>query len=115
MNTKAKLPAEKPGLNRRTPDKNKTLKKSTEKIALPKDSILHAKTLDKPVKEPGSTQVRKKVLMLGWEFPPVINGGLGVARLGISKGLSKFVDLTVILPKSDPGFIVQNVELIGVE
>lgn len=58
-------------------------------------------------------QNRKKVLMLGWEFPPVINGGLGVACLGLSKGLSKFVDLTVILPKSDPDFIVQNVELIG--
>lgn len=55
----------------------------------------------------------KKVLMLGWEFPPVINGGLGVACLGLSKGLSKFVDLTVILPKSDPTFIVENVELIG--
>ncbi|MDQ3395318.1 MAG: glycosyltransferase family 4 protein [Bacteroidota bacterium] len=51
--------------------------------------------------------------MLGWEFPPVINGGLGVACLGLSKGLSKFVDLTVILPKSDPTFIVENVALIG--
>jgi glycogen synthase len=64
-------------------------------------------------KEVSELQKRKKVLMLGWEFPPVINGGLGVACLGISKGLSRFVDLTVILPKSDPAFIVQNVELIG--
>ncbi len=54
-----------------------------------------------------------KVLMLGWEFPPVINGGLGVACLGISKALSKKVDLTLILPKSDPEFVVKNVELIG--
>ncbi len=57
--------------------------------------------------------MKKKVLMLGWEFPPVINGGLGVACLGLSKALSEFVELTVILPKSDPHFIVENVELIG--
>lgn len=57
--------------------------------------------------------MKMKVLMLGWEFPPVINGGLGVACLGLSKALSEFVDLTVILPKSDPNFIVENVELIG--
>lgn len=57
--------------------------------------------------------MKMKVLMLGWEFPPVINGGLGVACLGLSKALSEFIDLTVILPKSDPNFIVENVELIG--
>ena len=51
--------------------------------------------------------------MLGWEFPPVINGGLGVACLGISNALAKKVDLTLILPKSDPDFVVNNVELIG--
>lgn len=54
-----------------------------------------------------------KVLMLGWEFPPVINGGLGVASLGISKALSKKVDLTLILPKSDPDFALENINLIG--
>ncbi len=51
--------------------------------------------------------------MLGWEFPPVINGGLGVACLGIAKSLSEYVDLTIILPKTDPEFIVENVGLIG--
>lgn len=56
---------------------------------------------------------RPKVLMLGWEFPPVINGGLGVACLGLAKALSKHVDLTMIIPKSDPAFIVDKVELIG--
>ena len=56
---------------------------------------------------------KPKVLMLGWEFPPIINGGLGVACLGLSKALSKYADLTMILPKSDPNFIVDNVELIG--
>lgn len=57
--------------------------------------------------------MKKKVLMLGWEFPPVINGGLGVACLGIAKSLSTYVDLTIILPKTDPEFIVENVGLIG--
>lgn len=54
-----------------------------------------------------------KILMLGWEFPPVINGGLGIACLGMAKSLSKIADVSVILPKSDPNFVVDNVELIG--
>jgi glycogen synthase len=56
---------------------------------------------------------KPKVLMLGWEFPPVINGGLGIACLGLSKSLRKYADLSIILPKSDPDFILENVELIG--
>lgn len=56
---------------------------------------------------------RPKVLMLGWEFPPVINGGLGVACLGLCKALSRYVDLTMVIPKSDPNFIVDKVDLIG--
>lgn len=56
---------------------------------------------------------RLKILMLGWEFPPIINGGLGVACLGMAKALSKVADVSIILPKTDPNFIVENVELIG--
>jgi glycogen(starch) synthase len=56
---------------------------------------------------------RPKVLMLGWEFPPIVNGGLGVACLGLSKALAKKTELTMILPKADPDFIVDNVDLIG--
>jgi len=54
-----------------------------------------------------------KVLMLGWEFPPVINGGLGIACYGIAKALSTHVDLKVILPKSDPNFYIDHVDIIG--
>ncbi|QMU30297.1 glycosyltransferase [Adhaeribacter radiodurans] len=54
-----------------------------------------------------------KVLMLGWEFPPIVSGGLGTACYGISKSLADKVDLTLILPKSDPDFILQNVNLTG--
>jgi hypothetical protein len=42
-----------------------------------------------------------KVLMLGWEFPPSMAGGLGVASFGLSKALSQHVDLTIILPKTE--------------
>src|SRR5690606_19662183 len=57
--------------------------------------------------------MKKKVLVLGGECPPIIDGGLGVACLGIAKSLSNYVDLSVILPKTDPDFIVENVSLIG--
>ena len=56
---------------------------------------------------------RPKVLMLGWEFPPLINGGLGIACYGIAKALSKVSDLTVILPKSSPDTFVENVKILG--
>lgn len=57
---------------------------------------------------------RIKVLKLGWEFPPLINGGLGVACLGLSKSLAKLVDLTVLVPKSDTSAIYEDFQLKGV-
>lgn len=51
--------------------------------------------------------------MLGWEFPPIVNGGLGVACLGLSRALSEKTELTMILPKTDPTYVVENVDLIG--
>lgn len=41
-----------------------------------------------------------KVLMLGWEFPPMISGGLGVACKGIADAISNHVELNLILPKT---------------
>ena len=38
--------------------------------------------------------------MLGWEYPPYINGGLGVASQGLAEALERFVNLKVILPNS---------------
>ncbi|MGZ3903953.1 MAG: glycosyltransferase family 4 protein [Bacteroidia bacterium] len=55
-----------------------------------------------------------KVLMLGWEFPPIINGGLGVACHDLSSALSEFADITMVVPKSSPGFKVRNVNLVGI-
>ena len=44
-----------------------------------------------------------KVLMFGWEFPPLQCGGLGVACYGLTKGLVKQgVQVTFVVPKA-PG------------
>ena len=56
---------------------------------------------------------KPKVLMLGWEFPPLINGGLGIACLGLGKAMAQHAELTFYLPKTDPAFAVSNVELLG--
>jgi glycogen(starch) synthase len=56
---------------------------------------------------------RLRVLKLGWEFPPLINGGLGVACLGLSRALSKHVDLTVIVPKAAPDASFDGFDLRG--
>jgi glycosyltransferase involved in cell wall biosynthesis len=55
-----------------------------------------------------------KVLMLGWEFPPIINGGLGVACHDLSKAMSEHADITMVVPKSSPEFKMKNVNLVGV-
>ena len=42
-----------------------------------------------------------KVLMFGWEFPPISSGGLGTACYGLTKALSrKGTDITFVLPYS---------------
>jgi len=63
---------------------------------------------------------RLRVLKLGWEFPPLINGGLGVACLGLASALSKHVDLTVVVPKAAPdagfeGFALRGLNHLAVE
>jgi glycogen(starch) synthase len=56
---------------------------------------------------------RIRVLKLGWEFPPLINGGLGVACLGLSQALAKHVDLQVIVPRSAPEADFEGFKLTG--
>ena len=42
-----------------------------------------------------------KVLMFGWEFPPMSSGGLGTACYGLTKSMSKKgVEITFVLPNS---------------
>lgn len=56
---------------------------------------------------------RLRVLKLGWEFPPMINGGLGIACLGISRALAKHVDLRVIVPRSSTEADFPDFQLTG--
>lgn len=55
-----------------------------------------------------------RVLELGWEFPPMVNGGLGVACLGLSKALASKVELSVIVPKADLMTHYQGFQLTGI-
>ncbi|MFI5135108.1 MAG: glycosyltransferase family 4 protein, partial [Chitinophagales bacterium] len=54
-----------------------------------------------------------RVLMLGWEFPPYLTGGLGPATYGLAKALASFTDLKMVVPKSDLNFQMKNVNIIG--
>src|ERR1051326_1754811 len=54
-----------------------------------------------------------RVLMLGWEFPPIINGGLGIACHDLSVAMSSMANITMIVPKTSPDFKIQNMNLIG--
>lgn len=43
----------------------------------------------------------------------MLTGGLGIACYGLSKALSEHADLTVIVPRSDPEFKINQFNLIG--
>ncbi len=49
--------------------------------------------------------------MLGWEYPPLVNGGLGIACQGLSKALSSLTQLSLIVPKAST--TPQGFQLIG--
>lgn len=55
----------------------------------------------------------KRILMLGWEFPPVHVGGLGIACYGLAKATRNFIDVTLVLPKSDPRMALEGVRIFG--
>lgn len=56
-----------------------------------------------------------KILMYGWEFPPRISGGLGIACYAIVKELAKKgTNITLVLPYTAHDMIKQcNVDIIG--
>ena len=56
----------------------------------------------------------RRVLMLGWEFPPFISGGLGTACYGLTKALDRRdVDVTFVLPKHVQSSHASHVNLIS--
>ncbi len=51
--------------------------------------------------------------MLGWEFPPKISGGLGVASKGLAEAIAqKNVEIDFFLPKKDKTQVSKEVNLI---
>lgn len=55
----------------------------------------------------------KRILMLGWEFPPVQAGGLGVACYGLARAIRNFIDVTFVVPRSDPRMALEGVTIYG--
>lgn len=51
--------------------------------------------------------------MLGWEFPPVFTGGLGIACYNIVKSLSSHADIHLIIPFSEPEAASHGVKVTG--
>ena len=43
----------------------------------------------------------KSVLVIGWEYPPRMVGGLAIATHGIVKALSNFINVKLIIPYKD--------------
>ena len=53
-----------------------------------------------------------KVLMFGWEFPPIVSGGLGIACHGIVQSLlDKHIDVMLVLPFLHKNMSVQKKQL----
>ncbi len=57
-----------------------------------------------------------RVLMLGWEFPPFISGGLGTACYGLTKALSDLgTDILFVLPRGGGGRTLHRVHVLSAE
>ncbi len=55
-----------------------------------------------------------KILMLGWEFPPFISGGLGTACCGLVKAMDRLgMEITFVLPKSSETYYTSHVKMLG--
>ncbi|MCU0449304.1 MAG: glycosyltransferase family 4 protein [Bernardetiaceae bacterium] len=57
--------------------------------------------------------MKPKVLMLGWEFPPMITGGLGKACEGLFRALNPYTELTLVLPRASPELSAQYPQVLG--
>jgi glycogen(starch) synthase len=55
-----------------------------------------------------------KVLMLGWEFPPHISGGLGTACQGITRGLAaRGVEVLFVVPRAHGDEQAEATKIVG--
>lgn len=56
-----------------------------------------------------------KILMYGWEFPPHISGGLGVACFGLTRALAdKGHQITFVVPRLESPDNTPHLDLVGV-
>ena len=53
--------------------------------------------------------------MLGWEYPPFLNGGLGVACAGLAAALGDLTQLTLVVPRTPVDHQPDGWDLIGLE
>jgi glycogen(starch) synthase len=57
-----------------------------------------------------------RVLMFGWEFPPIKTGGLGTACCGLTRGLKRMgVQVMFVVPISGGAEAPEHVKVIGAE
>lgn len=56
---------------------------------------------------------RPNILMLGWEFPPYLTGGLGTACFGLANSLNKYANITLIVPHASKQQNLENVDIVG--
>src|SRR5436853_3425826 len=55
-----------------------------------------------------------RVLMLGWEFPPFISGGLGTACYGLTRAMSQLgTQVLFLLPKPVESQFSDHVKLVS--
>ena len=57
----------------------------------------------------------RRVLMIGWEFPPLAAGGLGVACEGLMRALRLFIDITFVVPVFDERMTVEGLKVVGMD
>nr|WP_317195388.1 glycosyltransferase family 4 protein [Rufibacter roseolus] len=56
-----------------------------------------------------------RVLMLGWEDQPILNGGVGKACFHLAEALAKQVELTMIVPQADHSALDHHAEIVGLD
>lgn len=64
---------------------------------------LHPAGMERGKADQNGVFIKMKILMYGWEFPPIVNGGLGIACFGIVQSLLRHPDLHIhlVLPQID--------------
>ncbi|MGV3539007.1 MAG: glycosyltransferase family 4 protein [Rufibacter sp.] len=56
-----------------------------------------------------------RVLMLGWEDQPALNGGVGKACFHLAEALAKEVELTMIVPQAKEEVLEKQAEVLGLD